>query len=130
MPKPPPELTLIDTSEAEVLSNPQDTIRSPFTPVTPVKTQGLALVQTIMVNQATQCLNQRNISSLQKNIQKMSKAAHLAFSKGILQRDQIQFLLKINNESKVRGLTKGNILGRKMEKGQGAVMDYDELVAA
>lgn len=36
--KPPPELTLIDTNEAEVVSEPQNTVQSPLTPVTPVTT--------------------------------------------------------------------------------------------
>ena len=60
----------------------------------------------------------------------MSKAAHLAFSKGILQRDQIQFLTKINDESKVRRSAKGHILGRRAEKGEGAVMGWNELEGA
>ncbi|KAI2474816.1 hypothetical protein Ptr902_13780 [Pyrenophora tritici-repentis] len=101
MPKPPPELTLIDTNEAEVESNSQDTVQSPLTPMTPT-----------------------TVASLEKNIQKMSKAAHLAFSKGILQRDQIQFLMKINDESKVRRSAKGHMLGRRVEKGEGAVIGW------
>jgi hypothetical protein len=130
MPKPLPERTLIDTTEVAVVSTPQDAVRSPLTPVTPVTTQGIASLQNIIISQATRCLDQTTIASLQKNIQKMSKAAHLAFSKGILQRDQIQFLMKINDESKARRSAKGHILGRRVEKGQGAVMGYDELEAA
>jgi hypothetical protein len=56
MPKPPSELTLTDTNEAEVVSNPQDTPQSPRTPVMPVVTQGIASLQ-IITNQATQCLD-------------------------------------------------------------------------
>ncbi|KAF7571173.1 hypothetical protein PtrSN002B_010254 [Pyrenophora tritici-repentis] len=107
MPKPPPELTLIDTNEAEVESNSQDTVQSPLTPMTPT-----------------------TVASLEKNIQKMSKAAHLAFSKGILQRDQIQFLMKINDESKVRRSAKEHMLGRRVEKGEGAVIGWNELEVA
>jgi hypothetical protein len=95
--------------------------------VTPVTTQGIASLQSIIIKQATQCLDQTTIASLEKNIEKMSKAAHLAFSKGILQRDQIQFLMKINDESKVRRSAKGHILERRAEKGQGAVLGYEEL---
>jgi predicted LPLAT superfamily acyltransferase len=36
------------------------------------------------------------------HLNKFSKAAHLAFSRGILQRDQINFLIKVNDEAKVR----------------------------
>ena len=90
----------------------------------------IASLQNVIINQATQCLDQRSKSSLQKNVEKLSKAAHLAFSKGILQRDQIQFLMKINDESKARRSAKGHILGRRLEKGQGAVVGYNELEVA
>jgi hypothetical protein len=129
MPKPPTELTLIDANEVEAATNSQDTVQSPTTPVTPVTTQGIALLPNIIMKQATQCFDQTTIASLRKNVQKMSKAAHLAFSKGILQRDQIQFLTKINDESKVRKSAKGHILGRRAEKGEGAVMGWNELEA-
>jgi hypothetical protein len=129
MPK-PPEPILIDTNEAVAMPTPQDTVQLPLTLVTPVTTQELASLQNIINNQVAQCLDQTTIASLQKNVQKMSKAAHLAFSKGTLQRDHIQLLMKINDESKVRRSAKGHILGRRMEKGQGAVMGWDELEAA
>jgi hypothetical protein len=130
MPKPPPELTLNDANEVEAATNPQDTVQSPTTPVTPVTTQGIASLQNIITKQATQRFDQTTVASLLKNVQKMSKAAHLAFSKGILQRDQIQFLTNINDESKVRKSAKAHILGRRAEKGEGAIMGWDELEAA
>jgi hypothetical protein len=129
MAKPPPELKLINTNEAEVV-NAQDIDQSPLTPVTPVTTQAIASLQNMIINPATRGLDQRSKSSLQKNVEKLSKAAHLAFSKGILQRDQIQFLMKINDESKARRSAKGHILGRRLKEGQGAVMGYDELEVA
>jgi hypothetical protein len=95
-----------------------------------VTTQAIASLQNVIFNQATQCLDQKSISSFQKNVEKLSKAAHLAFSKGILQRDQIKFLMKIKDGSKARRSAKGYILGRSLEKGQGAVMGYDELEVA
>jgi hypothetical protein len=95
----------------------------------PVTTQGIASLQNIIMKQATQCFDQTAVASLRKNVQKMSKAAHLAFSNGILQRDQIQFLTKMNDESKVRKSAKGYILGRRAEKGEGAVMGWNELEA-
>ena len=82
------------------------------------------------MKQATRCFDQTTVASLRKNVQKISKAAHLAFSKGILQRDQIQFLTKIDDESKVRRSAKGHILGRRAEKGEGAVMGWNELEVA
>lgn len=84
--KSPLELKPIDTIETEDV-NAQDIDQSPLTPVTLVTTQAIALLQNVTVNQATQCLNQKSKLSLQKNVEKLSKAAHLAFSKGILQRD-------------------------------------------
>jgi hypothetical protein len=106
------------------VSNPQNTVQSPRTPVTSVTTQG------IITNQATQCFDQRGVLGLQKNVQKLSKVTHVAFSNGILQRGQIQFLMRINDESKTRRSAKGHILRRRLEKGQGAVMGFDELEAA
>jgi hypothetical protein len=41
---------------------------------------------------------------------------HLAFSKGILQRDQIQFVIKINNGSKVRRLARDTSLERGQKR--------------
>lgn len=126
MPKPPP----IDTNETgvgvevKVVPNPQDTIRSPLTPVTPTTTQALASLQNVMINQAAQGLDERSKCNLQKGIQKLSKAAHLAFSNGILQRDQIRFLTKINDEAKVRRSTRADILGKAK------VMGYNELEEA
>lgn len=78
-----------------------------------------------MINQAAQGLdNERSKCNLQKGIQKLSKAAHLAFSNGILQRDQIRFLTKINDKAKVRRSTRADILGRAK------VMGFDELEEA
>jgi hypothetical protein len=54
----------------------------------------------------------------------------LAFSKVILQRDQIQFLTKIHDDSKVRRSAKGQILGRRPKRGEGAVMGWNELGGA
>jgi hypothetical protein len=49
MPKPPPELKLLDTNKAEVV-NPQDIVQSPLTPVTPVTTQAIVSLQNIIIN--------------------------------------------------------------------------------
>jgi hypothetical protein len=76
------------------------------------------------MNQAAQGLDESGVCSLQKNVQKLSKAAHLAFSNGILQRDRIQFLMQINNEAKTRRSTKAEILGKAK------VMGFDELEEA
>lgn len=124
MPKPQPELALANNIEVDTATHPQDSVRSPLTPVTPVTTQGLASLQNIIMNQASQALDETGKMSLQRSVSKLSKAAHLAFSKGILQRDQIQFLMKVNNEAKVRRSTKSDVLGKAK------VMGFNELEEA
>jgi hypothetical protein len=57
-------------------------------------------------------------------LDKFLKAAHLAFSRGVLQRDQIGFLMKVNNEAKVRSSADRGVLGNAR------VMGDDELEAA
>ncbi|KAF2004661.1 DDE-domain-containing protein [Amniculicola lignicola CBS 123094] len=124
MPKPPPAPNLISANEVEVVPHPQDSIQSPLTPVTLVTTQGLASLQNIIINQADHSLDARRKCSLQKNVEKLSKAAHLVFSKGILQRDQIRFPMKTNDEAKVRQSTRVDILG------EAKVMGFNELEEA
>jgi hypothetical protein len=48
------------------------------------------------------------------------------FAKGVLQQNQIRFLITINSEAKVRRATKSEILA----KGEGKVMSYKDLEAA
>jgi len=61
---------------------------------------------------------------LQRHIQKFANAAHTCFAERALQRDQIHFLKKINNEAKVRRSTKSIVLGKAK------VMSYEDLEEA
>jgi len=103
IPKPPGELTTsVSQGTPGSASNGHETVQSPLTPVTPVTTQGLVSLQNIIVNRDAHALDKRSKRSLEKHLEKFSKTAHLAFSWGILQRDQINFLMKVNNKAKVR----------------------------
>ncbi|KAL5370831.1 hypothetical protein DPSP01_014644 [Paraphaeosphaeria sporulosa] len=125
IPKPPGELTIaaIHQEFPADTADPQETLQSPLTPVTPVTTQALVSLQNIIVNRDAQGLDERSKCSLQRHLETFSKAAHLAFSRGILQRDQIRFLMKVNDEAKVRRSTRSEILGTAK------VMGFDELEA-
>lgn len=122
MPKPLLELTLVNTGE--ILSHPQESIWLPLEPITPRTTQNIASLQKIIINQVARGLDESGVCSLQKNVQKLSKAAHIAFSNKILQRDRIQFLIQINNKAKTRWLTRAEILGKAK------VMGFEELEEA
>ncbi|KAF2003875.1 hypothetical protein P154DRAFT_428054 [Amniculicola lignicola CBS 123094] len=86
MPKPPAELTIPKASE-EVTPGPQDTVlQTPVTPVTPVTTEGLRSLQNLIINRDAHTLNERS-------------------------KYQIRFLMKINDEAKVRRSTRAVVLG-------------------
>ncbi|KAL5374569.1 hypothetical protein DPSP01_011848 [Paraphaeosphaeria sporulosa] len=82
-------------------------------------------LQNVIVNRDAQDLDERSKCSLQRHLEKFSKATHLAFSRGILQRDQIKFLMKVNDEAKVQKATKSTILAKG--KGEGKVIVFEDL---
>jgi hypothetical protein len=61
---------------------------------------------------------------LQRHIQKFANAAQTCFTERALQRAQIKFLRKMNNEAKVRRSTKALVLGTAK------VMSYEDLELA
>jgi len=61
---------------------------------------------------------------LQRHIQKFANAAQTCFAERALQREQIRFLRKVNNEAKVRRSTKSLVLGKAK------VMSYEDLEKA
>lgn len=60
----------------------------------------------------------------QRHIQKFANAAQTCFTERALQREQIHFLRKVNNEAKVRRSTKSLVLGKAK------VMSYEDLEEA
>ncbi|KAF2685484.1 hypothetical protein K458DRAFT_387454 [Lentithecium fluviatile CBS 122367] len=104
-------------------SNPQGAV--PESPTTPVSTEGLASLQNmIFQQQTTHAVDETSRWRLQRLVQKLAKAAQMSFAKGVLQQNHIQFLMKINNEAKVRRSTRPVVLGTAV------VMGHEELKAA
>ena len=96
----------------------------PATPVTPVSVEALMSLQNLIVTRDAQSLDARAKCSQQRHLQKLTKAAEIFLAKNALQRDQIQFLLKMNNEAKARRSTKSLIIGRAR------VASYEDLIEA
>jgi hypothetical protein len=78
-------------------------------------------LQNLIIEQDAYALDKESKQSLQRHVLKFSKAAQLSFAKGALQQNHIQLLLKVNDEAKVRRLTKSLVLGTAK------VMGYEEL---
>lgn len=81
-------------------------------------------LQNLIIRQDAYALDETSMRSLQKHLQKLAKAAQISFAKGALQQDQIRFLLKINNEAKVRRAIRSIVLGKAK------VMSYEDLMEA
>jgi hypothetical protein len=119
IPKPPAEL-IIPQADGEVGYRPEDEILQ--TPVTPVSAEALISLQNVIIKRDAHTLDETNKQSLQRHLQKLTNAARISFTKGALQRNQIQFLLSVNNEAKVRRSTKSLVLGKAK------VMSYEDLI--
>jgi hypothetical protein len=123
IPKPPPELIIPNGDDAKVdpaLPNDEEL----QTPLTPVSEEALMSLQNLISQRYTHTLDDTTKQSLDRHIQKITKAARTSLAKSAIQRDQIRFLLKVNNEAKVRRATKSIILGKAK------VMSYEDLVEA
>ena len=83
----------------------------PVTPVTPVSTEGLTALHSLIKEDA-HTLNTRTIQRLQKHIQKLANTAYISFAERALLYDYNQFLTRMNDEAKKRRLSKSMILGR------------------
>ena len=81
-------------------------------------------LQNIIVKQNACALDETSKHSLQRHLEKFSKAAHLSIAKNALQQQQIRFLMTINNKAKARRSTKLIVLGTAK------VMGYEELKEA
>ena len=79
-------------------------------------------LQNLIINQDAYALDETSKQSLQRHIRKLAKAAQTSFAKGALQRDQIRFLIIINNKAKVRRSIKLVVL----EKAK--VISYKDLI--
>jgi hypothetical protein len=77
------------------------------------------------IQQDAHALDETSKQNLQRHLQKFVKAARTSSAKVILKDDdQIQFLITVNNEAKVRRATKSLVLGKAK------VMSYEDLEEA
>jgi len=121
-PKPPAELTASNTDEMKVRSCPQDDALQ--TPVTPVSTEALMSLQNFIIKKYSHALDETSKQSLERHLKKFTKAGQTFFAKGVLQQHQIRFLIKMNDEFKVRRSTRSVVLGKAK------VMGFEELEEA
>jgi len=125
IPKPPPELTIPKADEATIEPCPQaETPQTPMIPMTPMSEVALNSLQNLIVEHDARTLDEASKENLHRHTQKIANVARVALAKSAIQKDQIRFLLKINNEAKVRRSTKSVILGKAK------VMSYEDLQEA
>jgi hypothetical protein len=123
MPKPAiGPLTASATERVIVAPSLQEQISQ--TPVTPVSAEGLMSLHNLIIEQDAYALDEKSKESLQRHLLKFSKAAQLSFAEGALQQNHVRLLLKVDDEAKVRRLTKSLVLGTVK------VMGYEELQEA
>lgn len=96
---------------------------APVTPVTPTTTEGLLSLQDL-INYDADSLNETSRRRLHRHLQKFSNAATMSFAERALQKEQIKFLHRVNNEVKVRRAAKSLVLGKAK------VMSYEDLESA
>ena len=100
--KPPSKPTVPKANNEVVRSGLQDeALQTPVTPVTPVTTEGLTSLQNL-IKQDAHALDKTSKQRLQRHVQKIASAAQISFTECALLHDQNRFLLKVNNEAKVR----------------------------
>jgi DDE superfamily endonuclease len=117
--KPGAVLTIPKADEVKVRPRAQyEALRTPLTPVS-----GEALTSLLnMIKQVPD--DEANKSHKERLQKKVNNAALRAFPKDSLQQDHIQFLIKMNDESKPRRSTKSVVLGKAK------VMSYEDLKEA
>lgn len=99
-------------------------IMTPTTPVTPVSSASFAILQDTIIKTGTRALDEVEKYKLQRQVDKLAKAAQTFLARNTLQEEQIRFLLKINNEAKPRRSTRPFVLSTAK------VMSDDDLKAA
>jgi hypothetical protein len=118
-PKPPAELTILEANEVAVRSCPQDDVLR--TPMTPVSAETLMSLQNFIAQKCAHALDETGNQNLVRYLQKFTNAAQTSFAKGVIQQNQIRFLIKMNDESKARRSTTSVVLGKAK------IMSYEDL---
>lgn len=123
-PKPVANSNVNAPYEVDISSVPQgNVVETPITPVTPVNPEAVVSLQAI-ISQDAHTLDDASKWRLQRHVQKLANAASISFAERALQKEQIRFLYKMNNEAKVRRSTKSVVLGKAK------VMSYEDLEEA
>lgn len=118
IPKPVPEPSVPILETCEINHDPQGEVLQ-----TPVTTEALISLHDL-IKQDAHTEDDMSKQRLQRHLQKFANAAQTCFAERDLQREQIHFLRKINNEAKIRRSTKSLILGKAR------VMSYEDLEEA
>jgi len=77
-------------------------------------------LQNFIIKKHTHALDETSKQSLARHLQKPTKAGQTSFAKGVPQQHQIRFLIRANDESKVRRSTTPVVLGKAK------VMSYED----
>lgn len=101
-PKPPARVTVLKSDESRVGACLQDNVVSP---VTPIPAEALTSLHNV-IKQDAYMLDEMNKHRIQRHIQKLANAAQVSFAERALLRDHNQFLTRMNNEVRVRRLSK------------------------
>ena len=108
-PKSPAQLTILRAGKVAVDPYAQDEVSQ--TPVTPITAEALIPLHDL-IKQDAHTLDEIRKQRLQKHEQKLASAARVSFAECALLKDQIQLLVMINNEAKVRRSTRSVVLGK------------------
>ena len=100
-----------------------DVVQTPVTPVTPGTSEAVLSLQT-RIDQEACALDEASRWRLRKHLQKFANAVNTSLAEQAMQKEQIRFLYKINNEAKVRRSTKSVVLGTAK------VMSHEDLEEA
>lgn len=111
-----PTVPVITTSEIDVCSQ-GEVLQTPTLPT------GLSSLH-IQIRQDACADDEASKQRVLRQTQKLINAVETSFAERAIQRDQIQFLRKVNNEGKVRRATKSLVIGKAK------VMSYEDLEEA
>ncbi|KAK0855717.1 hypothetical protein LTR87_017943, partial [Friedmanniomyces endolithicus] len=125
LPMPVDESSKVD--QGMIRPSPLETsLPMPVTPVTTVSAEAFMSLHNMIINHDARSLDRSSKQALDRHVQKLAKGAATSFAMGALLQDQVTFLLRFNNEARVRRATASTVLG----KGNGKVMSYEDLKEA
>jgi hypothetical protein len=90
-------------------------LSTPVTPVTPVSAEAFLSLQNVILDHNARALDRVSKQSLDRHVHKLTKAAQTSFARSALLQDQVKFLLRANNEAKLRRATASTVLGKAKE---------------